>query len=171
MELIDLIKTRRSVRRYNSRRVETEKIRALLEGAIWAPSGSNLQLWHFVVVQDAAALQKIKLFSPGMSRSAPCIIALCIDLAEAEAKGGALARDSLAPMDTAFTAQNILLMAHHMGLGACVVKSYNHSSVKRLLGLPGRVAPLLLISVGYYDSAPQAPPRRPVAEKIHFEGW
>ncbi len=166
----ELIRTRRSIRQYNGKKVEREKIEQLINAAIWAPTASNLQLWHFVVIQDEKLLNKVRLFSPGMSGTASCAIAICVDLAEAEAKGGALIRRS-APVDAAFAAQNILLKANELGLGTCVIKSYNEKSVGRILGLPGETAPLLVISVGYYDKAPEAPERKKVSEVIHFECW
>jgi len=142
-----------------------------LAAATWAPSGSNLQLWQFVIVHDEDTLDKIKMFSPGLPKSAGCVIAVCIDLAEAEARGGALGKNDLAPMGSAFAAQNILLVAHDLGLGTCVVKSYNQESVHKVLAMPDQVAPLPLISVGYYDQAPATPARPSVESIVHYEKW
>jgi nitroreductase len=83
------------------------------------------------VIQDERILEKIKIFSPGMPKTAHCAIAICVDLGEAEARGGALIRNN-APVDVAFAAQNILLKAHELGLGTCVVKSYNEKSVGQI---------------------------------------
>ena len=170
MTLDELIATRRSVRKYNTEKVEKEKIEALINAAIWAPTASNLQLWNFVVVQDEKTLEKIKLFSPGMPKTAHCAIVICVDLAEAEARGGALIR-KIAPIDTAFAAQNILLKAHELGLGTCVVKSYNEKSVGQILKLPDEVAALMLVAVGYYENPPKAPARKSISEVIHYDRW
>ncbi|KUO72643.1 MAG: hypothetical protein APF77_07325 [Clostridia bacterium BRH_c25] len=170
MTFDELIVTRRSVRQYNGEKVEKEKLEALVNAAIWAPTASNLQLWHFVVIQEEKKLEKIKLFSPGMPKTAHCVIAICVDLSDAEARGGAFARRN-APVDIAFAAQNILLKAHELGLGACVVKSYNEKSVGQILGLSSEVAALMLITVGYYENPPKAPTRKSLSEVIHYEGW
>ncbi len=170
MTFDELVATRRSIRQYNGKRVEKEKLEALVNAAVWAPTASNLQLWHFVVVQNEKTLERIKLFSPGMPKTAHCIIAVCIDLAEAESRGGALIRKN-APADVAFAAQNILLKAHELGLGTCVVKSYNEKSVGQVLKLPEEVAALMLIAVGYYDNLPKAPGRKSLWEVIHYDSW
>ncbi|MHB1394160.1 MAG: nitroreductase family protein [Clostridia bacterium] len=170
MTFDELIVTRRSVRQYNGQKVEKEKIEALVNAAIWAPTASNLQLGHFIVIQDEKILEKIKLFSPGMPKTAHCAIAICVDLEEAEARGGAFSRKN-APVDIAFAAQNILLKAHELGLGTCVVKSYNEKSVGQILKLSEDVAALMLVTVGYYENLPKAPARKSLAEVIHYESW
>ncbi|HYE82459.1 MAG TPA: nitroreductase family protein [Clostridia bacterium] len=170
MTFDELVVTRRSIRQYKRQKVEQKMLVALVNAAIWAPTAGNLQLLHFLVVQDDKKLDRVKLFAPGMPKSAPCAIIICVDIAEAEAKGGALIRKN-APVDTAFAAQNILLKAHELGLGACVVKSYNEKSVGQILKLPGEVAALMLITVGYYDNTPKAPARKSVSEVIHYNGW
>ena len=96
----------------------------------------------------------MKMFSPGMPGTAPCVIAICADLGETEKKGGEFAK-KIVPVDAAFAAQNILLKAHHLGLGTCVVKSYNEKSINRILKLPGEVTVLMLVTVGYYDTYPR----------------
>lgn len=166
----ELIATRRSIRQYKSKKIEKEKIEALINAAIWAPTAGNLQLWHFVVIQDEKILEKIKLFSPGMPKTAPCAIAICVDLADAEARGGAMIRKN-AHLDIAFAAQNILLKAHELGLGTCVVKSYNEKSAGQILKLPGEVSALLLLTVGYYENSPKTPVRKSISEVIHYDGW
>ena len=170
MTFDEIIVSRRSVRQYNDREVEKDKIEAMIYAAIWAPNAGNFQILHFVVVQDKGTLEKVKLFSPGMPRTAPCVIAICADLGEAKKRGGEFAKN-IAPVDAAFAAQNMLLKAHHLGLGTCVVKSYNEKSINRILKLPGEVTALLLVTVGYYDILPEAPERKNLSEVIHYESW
>jgi len=170
MTFDELVASRRSIRQYNSRRVGREKIEAIVNAAIWAPTAGNLQLWHFVVVNEEKNLEKIKLFSPGMPKTAPCVIAICVDLAEAKLRGGEFMK-GIVPMDIAFAAQNILLKAYQLGLGTCVVKSYNEKSIGRVLKLPDTVTALMLITVGYYDKLPKAPERKKLSEIIHYENW
>lgn len=170
MTFDELIITRRSVRQYKEEKVEKNKIEALVDAAIWAPTAGNLQLWHFVVIQDEKILNKIKLFSPGMPKTAHCAIVICVDLVDAEARGGVLIRKN-APVDIAFAAQNILLKAHEMGLGTCVVKSFNEKSVGQIIKLPSEVTALMLVTIGYYEISPKAPVRKSIFEVIHYESW
>jgi nitroreductase len=170
MAFDELVVSRRSVRQYNEKNVERDKIEVLVNAAMWAPTAGNLQPLNFVVVRDKGVLEKVKLFSPGMPKTAPCVIAICADLEEAKLKGGEFAK-KIAPVDSAFAAQNILLKAHHLRLGTCVVKSYNEKSIARILGLPGEMAVLMLIAVGYYDKRPKAPVRKSLSEVLHYENW
>ncbi|MDD2573698.1 MAG: nitroreductase family protein [Bacillota bacterium] len=170
MTLDELIVSRRSVRQYNEKKVERDKIESLVNAAIWAPTAGNLQLLHFVVVRDKGVIEKVKLFSPGMPKTAPCVIAICADLEEARLRGGEFAEKNT-PVDSAFAAQNILLKAHQIRLGACVVKSYNKKSIGRILKLPGAMMVLMLITVGYYDKRPKAPARKSLSEVLHYENW
>lgn len=126
---------------------------------------------HYVIVRDHKSIGLLKWFSPGMPKSAGCVLALCINLKEAGTRGGTLGRDVLSFMDVAFASQNILLKAHEMGLGTCVVRSFLHDPVKQLLSLPEDYSPMLLISAGYYDETPQAPPRPDPAGRKHYEKW
>lgn len=166
----EMIVSRRSVRQYNDREVEKDKIEAMIYAAIWAPNAGNFQVLRFVVVRDKGTLERVKMFSPGMPRTAPCVIAICADLGEAEKRGGEFAK-KIVPFDAAFAAQNMLLKAHHLGLGTCVIKSYNEKSINRILKLPGEVTALMLVTVGYYDTAPEAPERKNLSEVLHYESW
>ena len=56
MELMDAIKSRRSIRRYKNQPVSEHVIKELLDAAVWAPSASNVQPWGFVVIQDLSLI-------------------------------------------------------------------------------------------------------------------
>ena len=170
MTIDELIATRRSIRQYTNKKVEKKKIETIINAAMWAPTAGNLQLLHFLIIQDEKKLEKIKMFSPGMPKTAQCVIAICVDLAHAEAYGG-IQTIKNTPLDVAFAAQNILLKAHEMGIGTCVVKSYNEKSVGNILKLPNEVAALLLVTVGYYEQLPKTPARKSIYEVIHYESW
>lgn len=170
MTFDELFMTRRSIRKYKEQKLETEKLEAIINAAIWAPTAGNMQLLHYIVVQDDETLDKIKMFALGMPKSAPCAVVICADLAEAEAKGGAIIKKNV-PVDAGFAAQNILLKAHDLGLGACPVKSYNEKSVGQILKLPKEVVPLMVVTLGYYEKLPKAPTRKRLAEVTHYGSW
>ncbi len=170
MTFDELVASRRSIRQYNGKKVERGDIEALINAAIWAPTAGNLQLWHFVVIQGRETLEKIKLFAPGMPKTAPCAIVICVDLEDAGDRGGEFTKKIIST-DVGFAAQNILLKAHELGLGACAVKSYNEKSVGRILKLPAHVSALMLITVGHYDNLPKPPSRRSLSQVIRYESW
>ncbi|HCP31765.1 TPA: nitroreductase family protein [Candidatus Acetothermia bacterium] len=98
--------------------------------------------------------------SPGLLGDPAAVIAVCQDLAEARERGGTLGETFLAPVDAAMATENLLLAAYAEGLGTCVVASFHRGAVGRLLALPRRVEPMLLISVGWPAESPPVPSRR-----------
>lgn len=159
MDVLDAIKARRSVRRFREEPVSAGDVERLIEAAIWAPSGGNAQSWRFVVVQDEARIRRLRMVSPGMPGPPPCIVAVCQDMNSAERQGARLGREKLTLLDSAMATQNLLLAAHAIGLGACVVASFHAGGVKDVLELPTDIVPILLVAVGHPIAAP-APPGR-----------
>jgi len=162
MDVLEAIITRRSIRQFLRQPVKPELLEQVLEAARWAPSAGNRQRWRFVVVQDRSLVQLVKRLSPGISSVPPCIIAVCSD-----PPGGKGRFDEyLSIVDCAMATQNMLLAAHALGLGACVVRSFSSAGIRELLGLPDGVEPELLVTLGYPRETPEAPPRRPLSEVV-----
>ena len=61
----ELMKKRRSIKKYDDRAVEPEKIDKIIESALRSPSGRAARPWHFVVVTDKALLEKLAVAKPG----------------------------------------------------------------------------------------------------------
>ena len=81
--LDEIIRERRSIRRFEKRDVELEKVTALLEAARWAPSWGNSQCWHFIVIQDQEQKERLaetlskKNPATLTVRDAPVVLAVC----------------------------------------------------------------------------------------------
>lgn len=168
METIDAIKGRRSVRKYTDRKIPKEKLGQIMEAAVWSPSGSNVQAWEFIVVENDDAIKKIKTFSPGIFGNPAAMIIVCRDLKRAYEVCGELGRDILSLMDVSMASQNIMLAAYDLGIGSCAVRSFGISAVKRLYDLPEHINPELLITLGYPEETPKPPKRRGVSEVVHW---
>ncbi|MBW1927657.1 MAG: nitroreductase family protein [Deltaproteobacteria bacterium] len=160
MDVMAAIKGRRSVRKFTGQPVGKEALLKLLDAAVWAPSGGNAQTWRFVVVTDPERMRRLRMVSPGLLGRPPAAIVIAQDLALAERKGGKMGKESLAKMDSAMAAQNILLAAYEMGLGTCVVASFHPGAVGRILKLPDHILPQLIVSVGHPAANPPPPPRK-----------
>jgi nitroreductase len=170
MNLFEIIQGRRSVRKYQPDPVPKETLLKLLQAAVWAPSGGNAQTWRFVVITDDKVMKKIKMVSPGLLGDPPAIIVIAQDMERAQRKGGIMGHETLTKMDSAMAAQNILLSAYAMDLGACVIASFHAGAVGKLLGMPENVKPQLMISLGTPAHEPKAPPRR-FEELIWWEAY
>lgn len=167
MDLYELIKRRRSIRSFKSKPVSDEVIKKMLKAALWAPSGSNIHPLRFIIVRDQNVLEMLKSFSPGWLGDSPVGIVICIDQDEALMKGGELGKEIMSLLDVGFAAQNILLIAHSMGLGACPIRGFSIEGITEILDLPEGLKPELIISLGYPLEIPDPPPR-PALQEITF---
>ena len=158
--VFNLIKKRRSIRAFAKQAVSKHVLKKLVEAGTWAPSGSNVQPWHFIIVTDAGKIDAITAFSPGLQGAPPALIALCTDRKLAFDKAGLLGRDELCTMDISMAAQNIMLLATEKGRGTCPIRSFNKNALGKILGLPEHMSLDLVISIGYPDESPIPPKRR-----------
>lgn len=171
MSVMDVIKSRRSVRSYLNKPVPREKLVDLIEAARWAPTAGNIQPWYFGVIDDPEVVEKINDFSPGLMGGPTSMLVICRDLQEAYRKAAEAGRDVLSLMDISMAAQNVMLRAEEMKLATCCVKSFNQRAVNKILKLPEHVVAELIISVGYPDRMPKNPPRKQVKKITFYNGW
>jgi nitroreductase len=165
MNTLEAIKKRRSVRSFTDKNVEKEKIEALTEAAIWAPNASNLQPWGIVILQREKNIKKAKSFSPGISGMPRALFIFCIDTEKAK-KGGEDEARVLSYMDIAIAAQNVCLATTELGLGSCIVRSFNKKAIKELFDIV--LEPELMIALGYPAEIPLPPERRRTDEVIVY---
>jgi len=169
MDALEAIHTRRSIRKYRDRAVPEELIRQVLAAAMNAPSARNAQPWQFVVIDDRKLLSEVPQINPNapMARRAPAAILVCGDLRLEKSPGYWV-------VDCAAAAQNMLLAAHALELGAVWTGVYPRKEriegFRRLLGLPGNVVPHSLVVLGYPAEQPAAEDRFK-AERVRRNRW
>ncbi|MEA3558165.1 MAG: nitroreductase family protein [Candidatus Thermoplasmatota archaeon] len=164
--ILEVIKGRRSIRSYKDGEVPRGMLMKILEAGRWAPTPSNVQSWRFIVVQEAKQLGSIKDLSPGFPREASAAIMVCSDQGDMQDFGEA-SRPILAAEEAAMAAQNMLLMAHCLGLGSCPVASFSRTGIRALLELPDHIRPILMVALGFSAEHPD-PPRRKELSRITF---
>ncbi|MDP2423570.1 MAG: nitroreductase family protein [Bacteroidales bacterium] len=153
----DLIKTRQSVRRYDPRPVEKEKLLQCLEAARLAPSASNSQPWYFVVVDDPELKNKVAgtTFDPVLTFNkfalqAPIIIVMITEKAKFITRlASKIKKRDWSLIDTGIAAEHFCLQAAELELGTCMIGWFNEKKVKELLGIPENKFIGLLITLGY----------------------
>ena len=169
METIQAIMTRRSIRSYEQRPVERDRIEILLRAAMQAPSGHDRQPWHFVVITERALLSAITEFHPyaKMLRKAPSAILVCGDTGIEESV-------EYINTDCSAATQNLLLAAHAMGIGAVWLGIYPRTErvegMRGLLGLPSRIVPVALVALGYPEEQKEATDRYR-SERVRANRW
>lgn len=206
-EVLELIKSRRSVRKYKPEPVPEDKLQMILEAAQWGPSGENAQPWRFVVVRDQKKreilaqiagggsgrrfkaeyisgemekrLSKFKseetrkrvyrrLISGEISAflvNAPVVVVGCSRLNAWDP-----------PYDVSAATQNMLIMTHALGLGACwlaapIADVRDELKVKKLLNVPKDYAIFNVVAIGIPDETPKVRPRLPLEEIAFFDEY
>jgi F420 biosynthesis protein FbiB-like protein len=178
-EKITWLSNRRSIRRYHDKPIPPETIEQLLTAAIWAPSAHNRQPWRFAVMTEWATKHKLAtamgeklradltadhtppdLIEKDTNRSyqritnAPLLILLCLSMADMDSYPDPMRQQhewTMAVQSTAMAAQNLLLAAHALELGACWMCAplFCPDLVKQTVVLPDDWQPQALITIGY----------------------
>ena len=179
--MIKEIKMRRSIRKYINKSVEDEKIIQLLESARLAPSGSNTQPWHFIIVKSEVTREKLAEVSHNQKWmiSAPIFIVCVSDIRcrISEDVGISLNEDSPQEelkqiiRDTAISIGHILLEADNLGLGTCWVAWFIQEEIRPILNIPADKYVVGIITLGYANEEPKARPRKKIEEIAHYESW
>jgi nitroreductase len=171
--ILNLIKDRRSTRRFSDQPVLDEDVNAILEAGIWAPSGENHQPWKFLVIRNKDTMMKIVEILPykqmqAFLRNAPVLIGIIVNPN----------KSAWAILDGAISAENMMLEAWARGLGMCFSAWYPTApktvtdEVKKLLNIPENHIILTFSPLGYPDPDPKRafilPPRRKKMEKLVF---
>lgn len=170
----ELLKTRRSIRKYQDRAIEKEKIDKILNSALMSPSSKSRRPWEFIAVTDRELLQKLsKVRERGSLHiaDAPLCIVVCADAQSCDVWAE----------DASITSIIIQLAAHSLGLGSCWVQARERFGaqgektgdiVKELLNIPQKFEIECLIAIGY--PAEEKPPHEEgglKTEKLHYNGW
>jgi len=150
MDTITAIMSRRSIRDYTSHPVPEDLVRLLVEAGMCAPSAFNERSSEFIVINDRKILDEIfQLNTKGLQiKKATVAIMICGNTAKEKFPGKGYWQ-----LDGAVAAENVLLAAHSVGLGAVWTAIYPYedrmAAVKKLLDLPETVQPLCIIPIGY----------------------
>ncbi len=201
LKALDVIFKRRSVRKYNNRRVPSRLVHMVLEAAMSAPSAHNAQPWRFIVLDNtqdrrrlATAMAKryeIDLKKDGISpktreeivetskarfASAPILIIVCLTMKNMHRYSDRERQETeykMAVQSVAAAVQNILLTAFAQGLGACwyCAPLFCQQAVRDGLRLTPDIEPQALITMGYPDENPNAPPRLAFEETVSYDYW
>ena len=168
-DALDNIHARKSVRSYTDENVTPEQVETLLRAAMAAPSGMNAQPWRFVVVREQEVKNKLAGGFNKMIAKAPVVIVVC---GKTTNKTGGQNGNWTA--DCAVAAENLLLAAEALGLGAVWTACYPYEDRMKptieALGLPDEVKPLCIIPVGH-PAGKDKPKDKWNPENIHYIKW
>ena len=167
MDALEVLFTRRSIRKYTNEPVTEEDLKTILEAGMNAPSANNRQPWHFVVVDDRSKLNAIMKVHPysRMLAEAPTAIVVC---------GDTKISASYWPQDCAAATENILLAARALDLGTVWMGVYpgeeRVNDIQALFNLPQHIQPLAILALGH-PAEEKGRVDRYKAERVHKNGW
>ncbi len=167
MDALDVLFTRRSIRKYTDEAVSDEDLHTMLDAAMNAPSANNNQPWHFIVVKDRDKLNGIMEAHPytSMLRQAPMAIVVVADTESSS---------SYFQQDCAAAIENLLLAAKALGLGTVWCGVYpNEDRVKAFIDLfeiPDPCVPLAVIAVGH-PAEDKGRADRYKESRVHHDTW
>ena len=168
MDVRKAIQSRRSIRAYDSREVEEDKLVRVLDSGRLSPSAGNRQERRFIVIRDA---KKRQLLSDARNQKfvaeAPVVIAACSVKTEYIMSCGQLAY----PIDTAIAVDHMTLAAVEEGLGTCWIGAFDEKKVKEILNIPDNVRVVALLPLGYPSAIPRPTSRKSLDEIVMKEKW
>lgn len=148
MTLIDVINSRRSIRKYTGEAIDDEMLKSIIQTGFQAPSAHNCQPQNFIVVKDREILNTIaeKHKYAKMLTKAGCAIVVCGDTKKQP-------REGLIVADCSASIQNMLLASHSLGLGAVWIGLYPIKEFEKIisdiLDIPENMIPVGIVSIGH----------------------
>jgi len=167
MELMDVIRQRRSVRKYRPDPVPQDNIEHILEAARLAPSWANGQCWTFIVVSDPEVKHAVAEAGNEWIENAPVIIAACADPKQSGAKGD----QAYYMLDIGIAMEHLVLAATEQELGTCWVGWFDEKKARKALSLPEGLRVVAMTPLGYPDEEPEARPRKALSEIVRKDRW
>ena len=169
--MLDWMKTRRSIRKYQDRQIEQEKLDAILKGGLMAPSSRGRKPWEFIVVDDKEKIQKLSYCrgnTSGFMSGAPLAIVV--------AANGEIG--DIWVEDASIAASYMQLVIHSLGLGSCWIhvreRFHNDTQtaedyVREILNIPAHIRVLCILSIGYpAENKPAHKEQELLYGKIHY---
>jgi nitroreductase len=178
-DILDLIITRQSDRKYSDRPIENEKLERIIEAGRMAPSACNAQPWKFIVVTDHDLVLKVaeaasaKLLGMNSFVSqAPVILVIVREKPNWSSHVGATIKNKdYSLIDIGIATENICLQAKAEGIGSCIIGWFDEKQLRKLLGIPASKRVELIITLGYSLSEQREKRRKPAAETVSYNKY
>jgi nitroreductase len=165
MELSEVFKNRRSIRKYRNQPVEAEKLQQILEAGRLAPTASNGQNWYCVVLRNPRLLNQMgeACGSQAWVGQAPVNLVIC-----GTNNRNMFCGQPINPIDCSIALTQMILKAAELGLGTCWLGRFDTGKVRELLSIPAEDTIVAVTPLGYADETPDARPRKDLAAFVRY---
>lgn len=159
-DLLEFLKSRRSIRIFENKPIPEEEIKMILEAGRWSPSAFNRQTWEFVVIKNKDILEKISETAPWgkFIKRAPIAIAII---------GKDKNKHKWYVQDTTLASMNMILMAWSLGIGTCWIGDMDRDLAKELLNVSKEDHLLTILPMGYLKTEIPRPTLRKKLDEIY----
>jgi len=177
MELMEAIRDRRSIRKYQDKPIPSEVVDQLMEAVMWSPSWANTQCWELVRVDDPARREQLQQTmgkgNPATKAivSAPLLFVLCGRL-QASGYYKEVVTTKFGDwfmFDLGLACQSLCLAAHGLGLGSVIVGLFDHDAAAKVVDMPASHELVAMVAMGYPAQEVKAPKRRPPEEFLRVD--
>jgi len=169
MDFLEVLKKRRSTRKFLDKDVSDVQIKELIELANSSPSAGNLQARSVIVVKDQNTIEKIRDITGGLSRfegKIPVILVILANTHESEERFKERGKNLYAVQDATIFTAYVQLIATEMGLATRWVGAFNENEITEILELPETVRPIAMLPTGFSDEVPSEKNSKGLSEII-----
>ena len=177
MDFVDVVTSRKSVRDYQDKAVEEEKLEKILQAARLVPSWANKQCTRYIVIKEKKTIEELASTFIGWIKQAPIVIAACANPKDS----GTHNNMDYYLVDVGISMEHLVLGATDQGLGTCWIGGFDEAKVKKTLQIPENIKVVALTPLGYpaalsrrsklVRSSSGAEKRKSLEEIVHKEKW
>ncbi len=165
MSLLDLILSRRSIRKYENKDIPEDVLQQILETGRQAPSAANRQPIRFIIVNDHDILKNLcDNLITRFVKYAPVAIVGCADIKS-------LLTGKWAVVDATIAMENMVIAAWTLGIGSCWIGACNEEKVKEMLKIPDKWKVVALLTFGYPAEKPEQRKKKPFEKMFSFNSF
>jgi nitroreductase len=171
LSFFETVRRRRSIRSFQSKPVEDEKLFKILETVDLAPSAGNLQAYEIVMVRDENRKRALAEAAWGQwfIAEAPVVFVVCANKRRSAVRYGSRGENLYSINDASIAATYLELAVAALGLGSCWVGAFRDDMVSKAIEAPSHIRPIAIIPIGYPAESPSRPPRRGFKDFLHFD--
>jgi nitroreductase len=169
MEFFEVLKKRHSIRAYQNKPVEEEKLTKILEAANSSPSAGNLQAREIFLIRDETKKQLLAQAAYGQDfiAEAPVVLVFCSNPSRSSSKYGKRGEYLYSLQDATISASYAQLSATALGLSTVWIGAFDDKEVLKVLGNPEGLLPVTILLIGYPAEKPYATSRRKLEDLVH----
>jgi nitroreductase len=171
MDFFEAVKARHSIRAFQSRPIEEEKMNRIIETVNLAPSAGDLQAYEIVVVKDSRRKNELVRAAGGqsfLSEAPVCLVVLAYP-ERSSRKYGRRGSELYCLQDATIATAYAQLAISALGLGSAWVGAFDEEAVAKVVEAPRSKRPIAILPIGYAGETPEITPRRRIGEIVCSE--